>query len=132
MFQTKYIYACESEKQLGLIKIEKTRGVTQRVRDYHWPRDSKPDNVLCLVPTLYPNRDEQHAHEYFKDKRVTGKYFNVSYQEVMNYFQEQLIVSYNRDVRDILKRWNENDSEAEPDPKKDQVLSSDAEPVTPT
>lgn len=75
------------------IKIGKTSNIHQRLSNL---QTSSPDQ-LNLIGVIYTSDNtllENKVHNYFKEKRINGEWFNISREEVikyMDYLQEESI-----------------------------------------
>lgn len=109
--ETKYIYATESEAFPGLLKIGRTSNIAKRIPNLNTATAPKPHKLVTMAPTLNDKRDEKLAHQYFASKRMSGEFFNVSAEEVMNFFHSHIIPLYNIEMAmNVSKEEEEEES----------------------
>ena len=112
---TKYIYATESEAFPGLLKIGRTKDISQRIQNLKTATAPKPHKLVAMTPTLHSKRDEKRAHEFFQDKRVAGEFFKVTAMEVMTFFHAHIVPMYNQEMEacEALPDYEESDSDSD-------------------
>ena len=82
-----YVYATSSSAFPGLLKIGKTVDVPRRVAQLNTSCAPAPHIVVAVAPSFDYSRDEAAAHRHFAKQRREGEFFQVSGDEVKEYFQ---------------------------------------------
>ena len=96
----KYVYCLQSKGQPDVVKIGYTGNVKERIQriNYIRKREGVDDPLLYChsVRTLYPERDEKHAHMEFEAFRVEGggELFRTTPESVRDYFNKVLKPRY--------------------------------------
>ena len=96
----KYVYCLQSKGQPDVVKIGYTGNVKERISkiNYQRMRDGLDDPMIYRysVRTLYPERDEKHAHIEFAAFRLTKKeeLFRTTPESVRDYFNKVLKPRY--------------------------------------
>jgi hypothetical protein len=82
-----YVYATSSSAFPGLLKIGRAIDVPRRVAQLNTCCAPAPHIVVAVAPSIDYSRDETAAHRHFAKQRREGEFFQVSGDEVKEYFQ---------------------------------------------
>ena len=82
-----YVYASSSPAFPGLIKIGKSTNVERRMAQLNTGCAPAPHVILVTAPSFNTTRDERLAHDYFSSYRREGEFFQVSGEDVSEYFK---------------------------------------------
>lgn len=93
-----YVYTTCSSAFPGLIKIGKAVDVAKRVSQLNTGCAPAPHIVVAVAPSLDYTRDEKLAHENFANRRREGEFFEISQQEVCDYFKNTISTAFNNEL----------------------------------
>jgi hypothetical protein len=62
--------------------------------------------VICIAATFNAKRDEKAAHEFFRQFRKEGEFFEISHQEVENYFNAIINKQYQAEQKQFIQNSN--------------------------
>lgn len=102
--QVQYIYATKSTAFPGLIKIGRTINMRARLSSLNTSCAPAPHVVVAIAPTLDMFRDEYLAHHFFADSRKEGEFFEVTEQEVKDYFSNVIMRRYQEDLLNCVAK----------------------------
>jgi hypothetical protein len=108
--KTAYIYATYSDAFPGLVKIGRSRNVKARISSGNTFSAPAPQCVICMAATFNAERDEKAAHEFFRQFRREGEFFEISHQEVENYFNAIIKKQYQAEQKQFFQNSKAGDS----------------------
>ena len=93
-----YVYASSSPAFPGLIKIGKSINVDRRMAQLNTSCAPSPHVILVIAPSFNNTRDERLAHDYFSSYRREGEFFQVSEEEVREYFKSTITARFQAEL----------------------------------
>ena len=102
MQKISYVYACKSTAFPGLIKIGKTENVMKRMIQLNTGCAPAPHVVVAVATTFDNNRDEKACHQFFEAYRREGEFFEISEEEIINYFNMHIQAQFNSEMNRYL------------------------------
>ena len=97
-----YIYATSSSAFPGLLKIGRAVDVAKRVSQLNTGCAPAPHVVVAVAPSLDYARDEKMTHDKFAEKRREGEFFEISKEEVCDYFRNTIAAAFNDELNSNL------------------------------
>ena len=94
----KYVYASASPAFPGLIKIGKATNVDRRMAQLNVGCAPSPHVVVAIAKSLDYTRDEKRAHDFFSSRRHEGEFFQVSHEEVRDYFNKTITACFQTEL----------------------------------
>lgn len=98
---TRFIYATQTPAFPCAVKIGWSGNVQKRLSSGNTFIRLAPHSVVAVAPSLNYKRDERSAHAFFADKRLKGEFFNVSIDEVREYFKT-IQTRYNDELEAVM------------------------------
>ena len=97
-----FVYCMESDAFPGLVKIGRSKNVTERLSALNTGCAPKPLRVVGKAKTLNAVRDEKHAHLHFAHVRGEGEYFSTSVAEVNAFFDKEISRRYIDELEGLM------------------------------
>jgi hypothetical protein len=108
--ETAFVYATYSDAFPGLVKIGRSCNVKSRISSGNTFSAPAPHCVICMAATLNAKRDEEAAHEFFRQFRKEGEFFEISHREVENYFNAIINKQYWAEQKQFFQNSKAGDS----------------------
>ena len=93
--ETGFVYGTVSAAFPGMVKIGRTKDMNKRLQAANTFSAPAPHVVIAIAPSFDYVRDERLAHEYFKELRREGEFFEVTPVMVQEFFMHQISARYN-------------------------------------
>lgn len=89
-----FIYCLQSDAYPGMVKIGRSKNVSERLAALNTGCAPKPLRVVYKVPTMDAIRDEKRVHSHFASSRGEGEYFYATPVEVQKYLDTHVTPVY--------------------------------------
>ena len=93
--ETGFVYGTVSAAFPGMVKIGRTKDINKRLQAANTFSAPAPHVVIAITPSFDYVRDERLAHDYFKEFRREGEFFEVTPVMVQEFFMHQISARYN-------------------------------------
>ena len=91
---TGFVYCLQSDAYPDLLKIGRSKNVTERLAAFNTGCAPMPLRLVAQVKTLNAVRDEKRAHAHFASVRKEGEYFRTTVAEVQTFFNHHITPTY--------------------------------------
>jgi len=96
--QRGYLYASESRAFPGQLKLGKSKNLKARLSSLNTGCRPMPHKLVEVAQTLDCHRDEKLMHKYFDHARGDGEFFNVTKEEVRDFFNRVITKRFEKDL----------------------------------